>query len=67
MPTVAKSTAKKSGEIVQIVGVIIDVEFEGHLPPIYNALIIDREQGILMLEVAQHLSKQTVRAIALGP
>lgn len=69
MPTTTKpkATSKKTGQIVQIVGVIIDVEFEGHLPPIYNALSIERSNGVLMLEVAQHLSKQTVKAIALGP
>lgn len=57
----------KTGVITQVVGVVIDIEFEGHLPSIYNALRIDREDGVLMLEVAQHLSKHTVRAVALGP
>lgn len=55
------------GTIVQIVGVVVDVEFENHLPAIYNALIVKHGDGDLVLEVAQHLSQRSVRAIALGP
>jgi F-type H+-transporting ATPase subunit beta len=60
-----KST--KQGTVIQVVGVVVDVEFEGHLPTIYNALIAKIGDKNLVLEVAQHLSQQTVRAIALGP
>ncbi|MBA3757553.1 F0F1 ATP synthase subunit beta [Candidatus Saccharibacteria bacterium] len=67
MPTTNAKSGTKEGTIIQIVGVVIDVEFDNHLPPIYNALKIDRPDGILMFEVAQHLSRHTVRAIALGP
>lgn len=66
MPTATKSAVKK-GEVVQIVGVVVDVEFQSSLPAIYNALEIDHDGKLLVLEVAQHLSRQTVRAIALGP
>ncbi|MEK7095744.1 MAG: F0F1 ATP synthase subunit beta [Patescibacteria group bacterium] len=57
----------KNGTIVQVVGVVVDVEFGEHLPAIYNALRVEQKSGNLMLEVAQHLSQSTVRAIALGP
>jgi F-type H+-transporting ATPase subunit beta len=63
----ATKTATKTGSVVQIVGVVVDVEFENHLPAIYNALKVELDNKVLMLEVAQHLSKNTVRAIALGP
>ncbi len=54
------------GTIAQIIGPVVDVRFEpGQLPPIYNALEIEREGGRLVLEVAQHLGENTVRAIAM--
>jgi F-type H+/Na+-transporting ATPase subunit beta len=65
--TVATKTSTKKGTIIQIVGVVVDVEFDGHLPSIYNALTVDHDGKVLILEVAQHLSQQSVRAIALGP
>ncbi len=48
-------------------GVVIDIVFEdGHLPAIYNALELERQDGsILVLEVAQHIGDSTVRAIAM--
>jgi F-type H+-transporting ATPase subunit beta len=66
MPTTTK-TSSKSGSVIQIVGVVVDVEFDEYLPAIYDALEIRVDKGLLVLEVAQHLSRQTVRAIALGP
>lgn len=57
----------KHGTIVQIVGVVVDVEFEDNLPAIYNALIASHGKQDLVLEVAQHLTQKSVRAIALGP
>ncbi|MBX4201821.1 F0F1 ATP synthase subunit beta [Candidatus Saccharibacteria bacterium] len=66
MPTTTKPNTK-TGSVIQIVGVVVDVEFDGHLPAIYNALEIDHEGRKLVLEVAQHLSRQAIRAIALGP
>lgn len=59
---------KNTGNIVQIVGPVVDVEFSTNLPKIYEALKLTRENGeILTLEVEQQLDKTTVRAIALGP
>jgi len=57
----------QEGAIVQIVGVVVDVEFQSGLPAISNALKMQRDSQVLMFEVAQHLSKHSVRAIALGP
>lgn len=57
----------KNGKITQIVGVVVDVEFStGNLPAIYNALTIDHDGVTLTLEVAQHLSESSIRAIALS-
>jgi F-type H+/Na+-transporting ATPase subunit beta len=65
----ATSTASKSkqGKVVQIVGVVIDIEFQDKLPAIYNGLTVKHGDETLTLEVAQHLSQKTVRAISLGP
>ncbi len=58
---------KQTGKIVQIVGVVVDVEFTGgELPAIYDALTLDHNDALLTLEVAQHLDESTVRAIALA-
>lgn len=57
----------KNGQITQVVGVVVDAEFEkGNLPSIYDALIVKRTTGDIVFEVAQHLSQTTVRAIALS-
>ncbi len=63
--TVAEAN-KPKGKISQIVGVVIDVEFEGNLPAIYNALEIQTDGKKVVLEVAQHLSENSVRAVSLG-
>lgn len=55
------------GVISQVVGVVVDVEFPvGQLPAIYNALLVKTDDKDLVLEVAQHLSESSVRAIALS-
>jgi F-type H+-transporting ATPase subunit beta len=55
---------KTSGKITQIIGPVVDAEFEtGHLPDIYNALKVQE----LTLEVQQHLGENVVRAVSLGP
>lgn len=60
-------TTEKTGKIIQVVGVVVDVEFEGGtIPAIYDALHIERKDGVLTLEVAQHLDERTVRTIALA-
>lgn len=65
----ATATVKKTntGIISQIVGVVVDVEFPSeNLPAIFNALKVKIEDRELVLEVAQHLSESSVRAVALG-
>ena len=54
------------GRIVQVIGAVVDVQFPKALPPILNALEVDTTQGILVLEVAQHLGEDTVRTIAMA-
>jgi len=56
---------KNIGKIVQIIGVVIDVEFKQKLPRIYNALKIEHKKGELVLEVVQHIGSNTVRTIAM--
>lgn len=60
--------ASSKGKIIQVVGVVVDVEFpEGTtLPAIYDALTTQRGETVLTLEVAQHLSKTSVRTIAMS-
>src|SRR4026207_605643 len=56
----------KVGKIKQIIGAVIDVQFEGTLPEIYNALELKRPNGdTLVLEVEQHLGEDSVRCIAM--
>jgi F-type H+-transporting ATPase subunit beta len=56
-----------TGTINQIIGVVVDVEFkEGELPAIYNALEVKRPDGVLTLEVEQHLGGNIVRTIAMS-
>ena len=59
----ARTTA--SGKITQVIGAVVDVQFEGDLPAILNALETDNNGSRLVLEVAQHLGENTVRAIAM--
>src|ERR1019366_8661802 len=67
MAGATKTTTKNEGRISQIVGVVIDIDFsEGKLPAIYNALEVSLDGKTLVLEVAQHLSESSVRAISLG-
>ncbi|MFA6503666.1 MAG: F0F1 ATP synthase subunit beta [Patescibacteria group bacterium] len=54
------------GLITQIIGPVVDVSFAGEPPAIYNALTIDRKEGVLTLEVEQHLGEGRVRAIAMS-
>ncbi|WP_419907980.1 F0F1 ATP synthase subunit beta [Hoeflea sp.] len=62
--TAAKAAGVK-GTITQIIGAVVDVAFEDHLPPILNALETDNLGNRLVLEVAQHLGENTVRTIAM--
>jgi F-type H+-transporting ATPase subunit beta len=53
------------GNITQIIGPVVDVQFEGELPVIYSALEVDNDGKKLILEVAQHIGSKEVRAIAM--
>src|SRR5919108_1167792 len=53
------------GKITQVIGAVVDVHFEGHLPRILNALETKNQGNRLVLEVAQHLGESTVRTVAM--
>jgi len=53
------------GRITQVLGAVVDVQFDAELPPILNALHTQNEGKTLVLEVAQHLGENTVRCIAM--
>jgi F-type H+-transporting ATPase subunit beta len=57
--------ANAKGKITQVIGAVVDVQFEDHLPEILNALNTDNNGKKLVLEVAQHLGENTVRTIAM--
>ncbi|CAN0590779.1 unnamed protein product, partial [Laminaria digitata] len=57
--------ANAKGRVSQVIGAVVDVEFDGELPAILNALETDNNGNRLMLEVAQHLGQNTVRTIAM--
>ncbi len=57
--------ANQSGRITQVIGAVVDVQFEGHLPAILNALETQNSGNRLVLEVAQHLGESTVRTVAM--
>jgi F-type H+-transporting ATPase subunit beta len=57
--------AKATGKVTQVIGAVVDVQFEGELPAILNALETVNNDKRLVLEVAQHLGENTVRAIAM--
>jgi len=78
MRSLAKSAAQRTaarsfsteagvGKITQVIGAVVDVQFDGKLPAILNALKVDVAEGepTLILEVAQHLGENTVRTIAM--
>ncbi|WP_303731553.1 F0F1 ATP synthase subunit beta [Paracoccus solventivorans] len=54
-----------TGKITQVIGAVVDVQFDDHLPAILNALETENNGKKLVLEVAQHLGENTVRAIAM--
>jgi F-type H+-transporting ATPase subunit beta len=73
-PKTAKSAADTSvaptrdnivGRVAQVIGAVVDVSFEGELPPILGALETDNNGNRLVLEVAQHLGESMVRTIAM--
>ena len=68
MAKAPKKTTKAKGpigKIGQVIGAVVDVQFDDHLPEILNALETDNNGNRLVLEVAQHLGQNTVRCIAM--
>jgi len=61
----SSATGVSVGKISQVIGAVVDVQFEGNLPPILNALEVQGVESRLVLEVAQHLGGNNVRTIAL--
>src|SRR3954470_16505933 len=59
------AAANQTGHITQVIGAVVDVQFEGHLPAILNAIETRNAGNRLVLEVAQHLGESTVRTIAM--
>ena len=57
--------ANAKGKITQVIGAVVDVQFDDHLPEILNALTTENNGKTLVLEVAQHLGENTVRTIAM--
>lgn len=57
--------AQRMGYVSQVIGAVVDVHFDGSLPPILNSLEVQNHDHRLVLEVAQHLGDSNVRCIAL--
>jgi F-type H+-transporting ATPase subunit beta len=57
--------ANAKGKITQVIGAVVDVQFDDHLPAILNSLTTSNNGKKLVLEVAQHLGENTVRTIAM--
>src|SRR5512142_696433 len=64
-PQAPLPTSNITGRISQVIGAVVDVAFEGDLPPILTALETDNGGNRLVLEVAQHLGENVVRTIAM--
>jgi F-type H+-transporting ATPase subunit beta len=64
-PTAPAQVSNLVGRVSQVIGAVVDVAFEGDLPPILSALETDNGGNRLVLEVAQHLGESVVRTIAM--
>jgi F-type H+-transporting ATPase subunit beta len=64
-PAAGQPGANATGRITQVIGAVVDVHFDGHLPEILNALETDNHGNRLVLEVAQQLGESTVRCVAM--
>merc|ERR1712105_209734 len=58
-------SALPKGQVVSVIGAVVDVQFDEGLPEILNALVVEDRSPKLILEVAQHLGENTVRTIAM--
>lgn len=56
---------KNTGKIVQIMGPVLDIKFDGKLPELYNAVEVKKDDSVLVLEVAQQIGNDIVRCIAM--
>ena len=65
MSTTTTTTTTNVGRVTQIIGAVVDVQFEDELPAILSALQAENHGQRLVLEVAQHLGENTVRTIAM--
>ena len=61
----ANAATQAKGRVTQVIGAVVDVKFDGHLPEILNALETTNGGNRLVLEVAQHLGENSVRCIAM--
>ena len=58
---------RNTGTVQQVIGSVLDIQFESGLPALYNAVEIDNDGKAVVLEVMQHLGDNTVRCIAMNP
>jgi len=65
LQSTAAAAATQLGKVTQVIGAVVDVQFDGALPPILNSLEVNGHPTRLVLEVAQHLGENTVRTIAM--
>jgi len=63
--TYASAKSVGAGKVTQVIGAVVDVQFDDQLPPILSALEVEGHDVRLVLEVAQHLGENTVRTIAM--
>uniref|UniRef100_A0A061S9X3 ATP synthase subunit beta n=1 Tax=Tetraselmis sp. GSL018 TaxID=582737 RepID=A0A061S9X3_9CHLO len=61
----AAAPAVSTGRVTQVIGAVVDVQFDGAMPKIMDALEVDGHDVRLVLEVAQHIGENTVRTIAM--
>jgi len=64
----AGETTANVGKVVQVIGPVLDVEFEPEkLPELYNALVVDLGDRRVVVEVQQHIGRNQIRAVAMSP
>src|SRR5215472_1644220 len=60
-------TKKSTGRVVQVIGPVLDVEFEPEsIPELYNAVVVEHSGGKLVAEVQQHIGRNQARAVAMS-
>jgi F-type H+-transporting ATPase subunit beta len=67
MATKAAEKRQNVGKVVQVIGPVLDVEFEPErLPELYNAITVTMDSGRLVAEVEQHIGRNQIRAVAMS-